>query len=339
MSDEQPLNVLNLLPLEDESLEKIQAVSPRIQITSRRPDEEGGIGDDLDQFEVLFTPGPLPDPEEAPNLAFAQWYWAGVENALEHPLFDGEVALCSASGVHAVNLAEFAMALILAHAHHLPSLLDHQRRIDWPSGRNDLFIPNELFGSTLGIVGYGSIGRHLARLGKGFGMQVLAMKRDAMSVQDTGFVREGVGDPEGDLPDRIYPPQALHSFLAECDYVVILVPLTEATHHLIGAEALAAMKPTAFLVNVARGPAVDTAALLAALQNQKIAGAALDVFEQEPLSEHSPLWDAPNLIVTPHIGGLTAHYEARAADIFAENLRRYLAGEPLLNRVDRGRGY
>jgi phosphoglycerate dehydrogenase-like enzyme len=336
---EEPINVLITVPFDDSLVEKLQAVSPRLNITRRRPDDEGKLGDDLDRFEVLYAAGALPDPESVPNLRWVQLHWVGVESVIDHPLFEGDVELCTISGIQAISTAEYAMALVLAFAHRIPRILDHQRRIDWPKGRFQLFVPDELHGATLGIVGYGSIGRHLARLGKGFGMQVFAIKRDAMDPTDSGYTVPGVGDPEGDLPDRIYPPQALRSFLGECDYVVLLVPMTPETHHLINAETLRDMKNSAVLINLARGGVVDTRALIEALREEVIAGAALDVFEQEPLSEHSPLWETPNLILSPHIAGFTPHYNERATDIFAENLRRYVEGEPLVNRVDRQLGY
>jgi phosphoglycerate dehydrogenase-like enzyme len=336
---EETLNVLVAVRFDDTLIEKLQAVSPQIDITVRRPDEDGHLGDDLDQFEVLYTANALPDPESAPNLRWVQGHWAGVDAYINHQLFDGDVELCTTSGIHAINVAEYALSLIMAFARRIPLIIDHQRRIEWPSGRFQLFAPDELLGATLGIVGYGSIGRHLARLGKGIGMQVLAIKRNAMDLADHGYVQEGVGDPEGDMPDRIYPPQALHSFLGECDYVALLLPLTRETQHLIDAETLRAMKPNAVLINLARGGIVDTEALREALNEGVIAGAALDVFEQEPLSELSPLWETPNLVLSPHIAGFTSHYDERATDIFAENLRRYLDGEPLVNRVDKQLGY
>ena len=335
---EEPINVLIAVPLEVGHIEKLEAISPRIKITSRRA-SDGDLGSDLDKFEVLYTDGPLPEPESAPNLRWVQLHWAGADEFVEHPLFEGEVELCTTSGMHAINMAEYAFALILAFARRLPRILDHQRRVEWPQGRFKLFVPDELHGATLGIVSYGSIGRHIARLGKGFGMQVLAVKRDATDPTDSGHTLPGVGDPEGDLADRIYPPQALRSFLGECDYVVLVVPLTPETHHLINAETLRAMKKSAVLINLARGPLVDPQALINALEEGHIAGAALDVFDEEPLSEHSPLWETPNLMLSPHVGGFTPYYDERATDIFAENLSRYLAGQPLVNRVDKTHGY
>jgi phosphoglycerate dehydrogenase-like enzyme len=143
----------------------------------------------------------------------------------------------------------------------------------------------------------------------------------------------------GDQPDRLYSPDQLTGILPECDYVVLTVPYTSATHHLIDRRALRVMKPTAVLINVARGSVVDEAALIHALREGWIAGAALDVFEQEPLADDSPLWAMDNVIISPHVAGFSPHYDDRATALFAENLRRYLAGEPLLNQVERGREY
>ena len=141
------------------------------------------------------------------------------------------------------------------------------------------------------------------------------------------------------MVDRLYPPQALRSMLRECDFVAVSVPLTEQTRHLIGAEALAVMKPSAVLVNVSRGEVVDQTALIHALQAERLGGAGLDVFEQEPVPSDSPLWELPNVIISPHVAGFSYKYNERAAHLFAENLRLYLAGEPLLNLVNRDFGY
>jgi len=141
------------------------------------------------------------------------------------------------------------------------------------------------------------------------------------------------------MPDRIYPPERLREMLAECDFVVISLPLTSETRGLIGEEELQAMKPTAYLVNVSRGGIVNEPALIKALQEGWIAGAGLDVFEMEPLPPDSPLYDLDNVILSPHVAGFSPHYDERASDLFAENLRRYLAGEELLNLVDKKAGY
>jgi phosphoglycerate dehydrogenase-like enzyme len=160
-----------------------------------------------------------------------------------------------------------------------------------------------------------------------------------MQPEDTGYTQEGMGDPEGNLPRRIYPFQALKSMIRECDFLVVTVPLTPETRGLIGAEELARMKDTAYLVDISRGGVVDHNSLIQSLKEGGIAGAALDVFPEEPLPEDSPLWKLPNVIISPHIAGVSPHYDQRAIDLFAENLQRYLNGEPLLNRVDLERGY
>jgi len=236
-------------------------------------------------------------------------------------------------------MAEYALMMMLALGHHLPHLLEYQSRSEWPASRWELFSPNELRGATLGIVGYGTIGREVARLARAFGMEVLAVKRDAMYPADRGYMPDGLGDASGDLLRRLYPPQALRSMLADCDYVLAAVPLSPQTRNLIGEAEFRAMKKSAVFINVARGGVVDENALVEALRSGRIAGAALDVFAEEPLPTDSPLWSLPNVIVTPHISGISRNYDKRAVAVFNENLRRYLAGEELLNLYDREQGY
>ena len=193
---------------------------------------------------------------------------------------------------------------------------------------------------TVGIVGYGSIGRELARLCSSIGMTVLASKRDISSTDEANaYVMEGLGDPSGDIPDRIYPAATIGSMAKDSDYLVITVPLTDSTRHLVNDEVLDAMKETAVLINVSRGAVVDEMALITALSSGQIAGAALDVFEEEPLPNTSPLWILDNVIITPHLSGFTRDYHDKAARVFKENLRRYVENRPLLNQLDRAKGY
>jgi phosphoglycerate dehydrogenase-like enzyme len=196
-----------------------------------------------------------------------------------------------------------------------------------------------LRGKTLGIVGYGSIGREVARLARAFGMSVLAIKRDLRFLDETSFRQEETGDPMADIPDRIYPVTAIKSVMRASDYVVVTTPLTEHTYHLIDRVVIESMKPDAIIINVARGAVIDEAALIKALERGEIGGAGLDVFEEEPLPEDSPLWDLDNVILSPHVSGFTPEYDERATDLFAENLRRFVIGETLINQVERGRGY
>ncbi len=193
-------------------------------------------------------------------------------------------------------------------------------------------MPLELRGSTVGIVGYGSLGREIARVAHTFNMEVLAVKRDVRQPADPdGYLIPGTGDSEGIYFHRLYPPEALVTMVRECDFVVLTVPLTESTRNMVDAEVLTAMKPTAFLINVSRGSVVDEVALLSALQSGEIARAAMDVFDAEPLPADNPLWKQPNVIISPHISGFARDYREKAARLFIENLKRYLARKDLLN--------
>ncbi|MEJ5201581.1 MAG: D-2-hydroxyacid dehydrogenase, partial [Anaerolineales bacterium] len=189
-------------------------------------------------------------------------------------------------------------------------------------------------GSTVGIVGYGSIGREIARLLLPFGVTILAAKRDVKHPQDTGYTIPGLGDPHGDFFHRLYPIQALKSMLKLCDFVIVSVPLTRQTRNMINADVLKAIKSGAYLIDIGRGGVIDQSALLDALQEHRLAGAALDVFAEEPLPPSSPFWHLPNVIISPHIAGISPYYRLRAADLFAENLQRYIRGIPLLNLLD-----
>jgi phosphoglycerate dehydrogenase-like enzyme len=169
-------------------------------------------------------------------------------------------------------------------------------------------------------------------------MRVLALRRSAGRAK-LGYTTEHTGDPEGIMPTRFYTPGDLYQMLAECDYIVVALPLTAQTTHLIGAAELKALKPSAYLVNIARGPIIDEEALIEALRQGWIAGAGLDVFEQEPLPADSPLWTMENVLISRLVAGFTPRYDERATALFAENLTRYLSGESLLNLVDKARGY
>jgi phosphoglycerate dehydrogenase-like enzyme len=336
----ETINVLVTMPFPQPLIDKIARVSPLLAVTQREARTAEEITDIVGEVEVIYAWQAIPLPENAPNLRWVQLHSAGADAILQHTLYlQSDVMFTTANGIHAIPLAEYVMAQVLAFAHHLPRMFEDKASSKWTKGRWSRYVPSELHGATLGIVGYGSIGRHVARLAQAFGMRVLAIKRDVRHLADDRYTVPGIGDPDGDLPDRIYPPQALHSFLSECDYVVLTVPLTSQTHHLVDTAALAAMKSGAVLINIARGDVVDEQALVAALDQGKIGGAALDVFAGEPLPEDHPLWKLPNVIISPHIGGFTPHYDDRATDIFAENLRRYVAGEPLLNVVNRDREY
>ena len=337
----KPVEVLITLPFTDEIVNSLSNVSPRLKITvvkARKPDE---ISAEIwGRTEVLYTSRVIPSPEQAPKLRWIQFHWAGIDHALEAPILrQPETQVTTLSGASASQMAEYAVLMMLALGHKLPELSACQRRSEWATDRWDRFNPFELRLSTVGIVGYGSVGRQLARLLHTFGAKVLATKRDAMHPEDSGYTPEGLGDPNGDLAHRLYPPQAIRSMLKECDFVVVTVPLSPQTRGLLGPEEMAALKPSAYLIDISRGGVVDSNALLNALRDRKIAGAALDVFAEEPLPPDSPFWKLQNVILTPHIAGYSPHYDDRAASLFAENLQRYISGLPLYNLIDLERGY
>jgi phosphoglycerate dehydrogenase-like enzyme len=330
------IQVLITLAFDDELMKRITEVSPRLvieTIVARKVDE---ISEEVwKNVEVLYTNRVIPDPEKAPNLRWIQFHWAGLDHALDQPILHREGLLTTnMSGASAPQMAEHAVMMMLALGHHLPDVIAHQKRADWPSGRWDLFNPQELRDSTVGIVGYGSIGRQIARLLQVFGANVLATKRDARHPEDTGYTMDGLGDPTGDLVNRLYPPQAVCSMIKECDFVIVTLPRTSSTRGFLGANELEAFKPSAYLIDISRGGIIDHTILIPILKEHKIAGAALDVYPVEPLPADSPLWKLPNVILTPHIAGFSPHYDERAAELFIQNLKCYLQEQPLYNQLD-----
>ncbi len=338
----QAVNVLGTLRFDDDLLDQLRAVSPRLEVaqqTCRTAEEVGAALTAHPGIEVLYTFNlPADVLALAPQLRWVQLHSAGVDHLLGSPLMDSDVAITTSSGIHATPIAEYVLASLLAYRWRVPHWTHCQREARWPSGRWDLYARPELRGSTLGILGYGSIGREVGRLARAFGMRVLAL-RNSRARPAGDYAPPDTGDPEGLLPEQIYVPAEMHEMLAECDYVVVALPLTPATRHLIGEAALRAMKQSAYLVNIARGEIVDEEALVQALEEGWIAGAGLDVFEQEPLPPDSPLWGLENTLLSPHVAGFTPRYDERAATLFAENLARYLAGQPLLNLVEKSKGY
>jgi phosphoglycerate dehydrogenase-like enzyme len=332
------MHVLVTMPFTDAQLDRMRAVSPAL--TVRRGDPERA---DYTDADVLYAQAPPHDLARLPRLRWVQLHMAGVNALADHPLYTAsEVPLTTTSGVHAATIAEYAITVLLALAHRVPRMVEWKARGAWPPDRDrwPLFVPAEVRGATLGIIGYGSIGRELARIAKtAFAMRVLACKRDPAVRADTGYALPGTGDPGGTLPDAWFAPDRLDDLLAQADVVVMAAPLTRATAGMIGARELARMKPGAYFINVGRGATVDEAALAKALAERRLAGAAVDVFAEEPPPPGHPLYACDDVIVSPHVSGFLPSYDDRCTDLFAENLRRFLSGAPLLNLVDRTQGY
>jgi phosphoglycerate dehydrogenase-like enzyme len=354
-----PLHVLVTFALEPELIEEVRAVDPRIEVEVlgqdqrrllrgfRYPSEREreavaqGLNDAFERAEVVFgfwgtelhyalidaraMGGNVPVEtlrQVAPRLKWIQLTSAGADRLLGSGFVEGGIVVTTASGLHATPIGEFVIASMLMWAKGAPRTLRAQLKHEWTR-----FAPTELHGKTVGVVGMGHIGAEVARLAKAFGCRVVANRRSV----DSPATHEHA--------DELLPPGSLLDLLGKSDYVAICVPLTPETRGLIGERELRAMKPSAFLVNIARGPVIVEEALVRALSEGWIAGAALDVFEKEPLPPESPFWDMENVVVTPHISGGTEIYNKRAVEIFTRNLRHYLAGEPLENTVDPARGY
>ena len=253
----------------------------------------------------------------ASRLKFIQSISSGMDQYDKAALAARGVRLASAAGVNARAVAEHAIALILALARRLPEARDNQARAHWrgmigdPAHRED-----ELSGKTLAIVGLGRIGGRLAQIAKAFDMHVVGFRRDPAL---------GAG-----AADSVHALASLRDHLPRADFVALTCPLTPDTAHVVNAETLAAMRPSSYLINVARGGCVDEAALLAALRMGRIAGAALDCADPEPPPPDSPLWAMPNVVLTPHAGGETSRYEANVIEILLENLERLWRGETAL---------
>ena len=336
----ESVEILSTLPLTEEQSADLLALSDKLLLRSISPVQNEPIPpEEWENVEVLYTFRDLPDQDQAPNLRWIQFYLAGIDDHIDSELLQREnLVATNLSGANAPQVAEHALALILALGHNLPAMFADQARNHWSSQRLERYQPHELQGSTVGIIGYGSVGQHLAQLLQSFNCTVLAAKRDLRQPSAAGY-RAGEGpDPES-LVARLYPAKAMGAMLKECDFVVLATPLTEETRGLVGAKQFAAMQAGAFFVDVSRGGVADHEALLAALDEGHLGGAGLDVFSEEPLPADSPLWEAPNVIVSPHVAGLSPHYAERAFELFKENLGRYLEGEELLNRVDLERGY
>ncbi|TYP51327.1 D-2-hydroxyacid dehydrogenase [Thermosediminibacter litoriperuensis] len=258
--------------------------------------------------------------EAAGRLKWIQSLSAGVDRLPFDLVKEKGIIVTTTSGIHKVPISELVFGYMLMFARGLNRFYDQQKKKIWDKKVNT----TELFEKTLGVVGAGNIGNEIARLGKAFGMKVIGLSRS--------------GRTEGNY-DEMYDGSSLKELLSKSDFVVCSVPLTAETRHLFREEHFKAMKPTAYFINIARGAVIEEKALIKALKEGWIAGAALDVFEEEPLPPESPLWEMPNVIITPHIAGGSDRYMERAMKVVNENLERYLKGERLINIVDPDMGY
>ena len=333
-----PLVVLIASPLEPEHIERIRAVDPRIEVlhdadllarpryvsdhtgppTTRTPEQEARFLEMLGRAEVVFDfdRAHIRDlPAVAPRLRWLQATSAGIGQMVQRVGLDRtNIVLTTASGVHARPLADFCLMSMLMFAKDYVRMEGEKRAKGW-----ERYCGEELTGKTLAIVGLGRVGQEVARHGKRIDMRVVGTRRSDAPVPDV---------------DKLFRPTELHAMLREADYLVLAAPHTPETEGIIGEAELALMKPSAVLINIGRGALVDEDALIRALQQKRLAGAALDVFRVEPPPRDSPLWEMPNVIMSPHSASTVTQENARITDLFCDNLRRYLGGQPLRNVLD-----
>jgi len=308
--------------LSADELAHIQALAPdmRLLVTTDRQ----AIEDALATIEIAVKQFPQALMTQAPHLRWFQQWGAGADWLLDHPVVAAsELVITTGSGVHAIPISEHILAYLFAFARALPQAIRGQTQRAWQQPEWSRIF--ELAGKTMVLIGVGAIGERTALMAHGLGMRVLGVRQNA-DVSTPGV-------------EAMFAPAALLDVLPQADFVVITVPLTEATRGLIGEAELQAMKESAYIVNIGRGGVIDEPALVPALQEGRLAGAGLDVFASEPLPPDSPLWTMENVIITGHYAGATPIYDERAMAIFLDNLRRYRAGDPLRNVVDKTLGY
>lgn len=317
------MNILSTTNMSEKHQQRLSKQFPQHRFIYAANPEEGRSA--LTEADVLVAFGNGIGEEtldEAPRLKWIHVMSAGLETLPFPKLQDRGILLTNVRGIHAIPMAEYTFAAMLHISRRMGELAQAQREKRWAKRLR----VTELWDKTLGIVGVGAIGREIARRAKVFGMYTLGVNTDGRSV-------EGV--------DETWATHDLKKVLARCDFVVVAVPLISSTRRLIDREAIASMKETAYLINVARGPVVDEAALAEALEQKRIAGAVLDVFDEEPLPEDHPFWTMDNVMVTPHISGLSPMYMTRGVDLFIENLSYYTRGEieKMQNVIDVTRQY
>jgi D-2-hydroxyacid dehydrogenase (NADP+) len=319
------------------------AFGERIELMTAHTDED--LRTAVREAEILYTwRVPKEVPAMTPGLRWIQLVSAGVDHIRSLPVWESSITVTAAQGMHTVPMAEHCMSLLLALTRQVPALVRSQDQQEWIHNERGLRF-GELRGKTLGIVGWGKIGDGVAHLARAFGMRIVGTRWSVMIPSEVprsgifAYADEPWLEPVESPPDIVFPSAQLHEVLGQSDVLVVILPLTSETEGSFGEAEFRAMKRRALFLNIGRGRVVREEALVASLQSGHLAGAGIDVFTQEPLSRNSPLWSMPNVLISPHLGGVSDMTRDRVARFFAVNLTRYLEAQPLLNEVQRTVGY
>ena len=319
------ITVVVLGGTKEPALDRLKELGSGVKVL--RAEKVADLGPELAEAQVLFQWAGSRDELKlvlagAPKLEWIHGRYAGLDAILCPELIESHVPLTNGSGSFSQSLGEWVMCGALYFAKDLPRMLQAKAEKKWIN-----FDVLELSTQTIGIVGHGDIGRAIARRAKAFGMKVLALRRD---------ISPRSGDEN---VDRLFATADLHEMLPLCDYVVNALPLTPQTKHMLSKKEFALMKPTAIVMNVGRGPVIDEAAIVEALRNKTIRGAALDVFEVEPLPAESPLWEMENVLISYHTADHTKDWINDAVTLFLDQFKLWSNGEPLKNVTDKRAGY
>jgi phosphoglycerate dehydrogenase-like enzyme len=324
--------VLIGVAIDEGSLERLRRL-PGVEVHQVPPHAGTELSAELLRGKQVFLCKKAPKNfDDAKDLEVLQLATVGYEHLRHLGLAGRPLCVCNARGVFDTAIAEWNLAMMVNLARDLRGMIRNQDNRVWHrAGR----FQQEIRGRVVGLWGYGGIGRETARLAKAFGMTVHVLTRSGVGPRTDTYTLPGTGDPEGRLPDRLFTTGQEHDFLSGLDFLVLAVPHTRTTDGLVGPAELRALPRTAFLLNPARGPIVQEQALLAALREGWVAGAALDTHFAYPLPADHPLWQTPNVLLTPHVSGAdhSRCFPARMGDLLVQNVERHLSGRPLLNRV------
>jgi D-2-hydroxyacid dehydrogenase (NADP+) len=327
------INIVITRPIEKEFVQQITGVDPQIKLLDASAffaAEDSGDFSNKEKFDAMLAQAeiicgfwpPKNAIARAPRLKWMHTLLAGVDRPDFTEVMRSQVIVSNSIGIHGTQISELVFMLMLSLAKQAPFFFKMQQEKRWSPT-----IPRILEGKTLGIVGLGNIGKAVARLGKAFGMRVIANRR---SITETTCETN---------VDVLMPTGSLKELLSQSDFVVIALPATPATDKIIGEKEFRAMKPSAYIINIARGKIIDEDALIRAIKEHWIAGAGLDTVAIEPLPPRSELWELPNVIITPHVSGRREDYNKLAIPLFCENLKRYINHEKLLNVIDKEKSY